>query len=473
MPDRTIAVREDMVMSNKNPKVISIKKDIKFNVATIMIAVILVYVIICIFISANKNPITTYKVNKSSVNNNITLEGIAVRDEQILNATKSGYICYYIRDGEKIKNQSTVCTIDETGQIYNTIDDTENYENLLTADDLNDIRSLISLYKVGYRDVSFYSAYNFETNVNNRVLELSNEILMQQANQGSGSAMLTAITAPESGIVTYYTDGFETFNIANVTMADFDKSKYSKETLKTGDIISEGKPIIKIIPDEEWNIVAPISAEQASLLSEKTKIRFKINNSSYDVIMPFEIIHGSDGIYINIMLDKYMSNFISERYVDVEILTDEETGLKIPVSSIVEKDVYKIPVQYFTAGGNQSASNRINLQSKSEKGELTITQITPTIYYSDEEYCLVDPMLFENSDVIININTNETLAVSMLETEKIKGVYSANRGTAEFKEITILKTIDEFALIESNEKIKVYDNIILDSSQVKENQIIY
>ncbi len=61
----------------------------------------------------------------------------------------------------------------------------------------------------------------------------------------------------------------------------------------------------------------------------------------------------------------------------------------------------------------------------------------------------------------------------MLETEKIKGAYSANRGTAEFKEVTIIKTIDEFVLIESNEKIKVYDNIILDSSQVTENQIIY
>ena len=189
--------------------------------------------------------------------------------------------------------------------------------------------------------------------------------------------------------------------------------------------------------------------------------------------MPFEIIHGSDGTYINIMLDKYMSNFISERYVDVEILTDEETGLKIPVSSIVEKDVYKIPTEYFTAGGNQSASNRINLQSKNEDGELTITQITPTIYDSDEEYCLVDPMLFDSSDVLININNNETMAVSMLEMEKIKGVYSANRGTAEFKEVTIIKTIDEFVLIESNEKIKVYDNIILDSSHVKENQIIY
>lgn len=460
-------------MSNKNEKVISIKKDIKFNVATIMIAVILIYVIICIFISANKNPITTYKVNKSSVNNNITLEGLAIRDEQILNATKSGYICYYIRDGEKIKNEATVCTIDETGKLYNTIDDTESYEDLLTAEDLKEVRSLISLYKVGYSDVSFYSAYNFETNINNRVLELSNEILMQQVNQGSDGAMLTAITAPESGIVTYYTDGYETYDIANVTMAAFDKSKYSKKTLKTGDIISAGSPIIKIIPSEEWNIVAPISAEQASLISEKTKIRFKINNSSYNVIMPFEIIYGSDGTYINIMLDKYMSNFISERYVDIEILTDEETGLKIPVSSIVEKDVYKIPTEYFTAGGNQNASNRINLQSKSEDGELTITQIAPTIYYSDEEYCLVDTMLFDKSDVIININTNETMAVSMLETEKIKGVYSANRGTAEFKEVTIIKTIDEFVLIESNEKIKVYDNIILDSSQVTENQIIY
>ena len=108
-----------------------------------------------------------------------------------------------------------------------------------------------------------------------------------------------------------------------------------------------------------------------------------------------------------------------------------------------------------------------------EDNEITIKQITPTIYKTDEEYCYVDPLSFEDTDVILNIDTNENLAVSIIPRVNIEGVYSANRGIAEFRMVTVLKTIDDFALIKSDEAINIYDNIILDSSKVYENQIIY
>ncbi|MCM1272144.1 MAG: hypothetical protein NC225_04970 [Clostridium sp.] len=461
-------------MDKRDNKIVVFNRDIKINVATVLIFAILIYVLISVFVASRKDPITTYKVNKSSIDNNIQLEGLAIRDEQIIMSDKTGYICYYIRDGEKVKNNSTVCTIDETGQVYDTINNTETMENILKTEDYEDIRSLISLYKVGYKDVNFYSAYHFQIDVNNKVLELSNEVLMQEIKNGDNKrAVLSAVSAPYSGLVTYYTDGFESFDINSVSAKDFDKSEYNKQTLKTGDIVSANNPIVKIIPSEEWNIIAPVTAEQISKLSEKTKISFSINNSSYKIIMPFEIFTGSDGSYINIKIDKYLSNFISERYLSIEIFMEEESGLKIPVSSIVEKEVYKVPVSFFSGGGNQSGTNRLNLQAKSDDGELTIKQIAPTIYETDGEYCLIDPSSLEASDVLYNIDTNETLAVSVLETTKLEGVYSANRGTAEFKVVNIIKTIDEFALIESDGTLKIYDNIILDSSSVKENQIIY
>ena len=163
-------------MSN-NKNVVKFNRDIKVNAATCLIAAILLYVIICVIIAARKEPITTYKVNKSNISNNITLEGLAIRDEEVINTTKSGYICYYIRDGEKIQKNSTVCSVDESGQIYNVISDVEEYDDLLSKEDYDAIRSLISLYKVSYNDSSFYEAYNFENNLNNKVLELNNEIL--------------------------------------------------------------------------------------------------------------------------------------------------------------------------------------------------------------------------------------------------------------------------------------------------------
>lgn len=463
-------------MKNNN-KVTKFNRDIKLNIASIIVALIFLYVVITLIISIKKEPITTYKVNKTDINNNIIVEGLSVRDELILNSDKPGYVCYYIRDGEKVKKNSTVCTIDETGQLYNSITDSESYDNLLTRDDYNEVRNLISLYKVTYNDTSFYNSYNFENNVNNKVLELTNEILMQQTENSASGVSLSAIQSPESGLITYYIDGYENYNISSVSASDFDKSNYKKETLKTGDIISAGTPVVKIIPSESWNILLPVTDEQLAAIrgrySDDDNIHFKINNSSYTLSMPFEIINGADGKYMNISLNKFMLNYVSERFVSIEIILEEDTGLKVPVSALTKKDVYQIPINYLSAGGNQSSSNRFNVQVMNEDNELTIKQVIPTIYMTDEEYCYVDPLAFDESDVLIDIDTNETLSVSLIPKVAIDGVYSANKGIAEFTKVTIIKTIDEFALVESDESLNIYDNIIFDSSKVTENQIIY
>lgn len=460
----------------KNGKVINFRNDIRFNVATAIVAAILIYVLIMIYLASKKEPVTTYKVNKTDINNNITLEGLVVRQEIVLNSDKPGYACYYIRDGEKVMKNSTVCTIDESGQIYNTINDSESYDDLLNADDYNEIRNLISLYKISYKDVSFYNAYNFENNLNNKVLELTNEVLMQQVG-GTGSS-LSGITSPESGLVTYYVDGYENFNIYDVNKGSFDKSTYKKNTLKTGDIISAGTPVVKIIPSEKWNIVIPVTDEQVASIraiypDEGDRLNFKINNSSYDMYMPFEIFNGSDGAYLNISLDKYMLNFISERFVSVEIILEDDIGLKVPVSALTEKEVYQIPLSYMSGGGNQTGNNKFNVQVMGQDNEVTIKQVSPIIYKTDEEFCYVDPLAFDETDVILDINTNESMAVSLVPRVNIEGVYSANRGIAEFKMVTVIKTIDDFALVKSDEYLNIYDNIILDSKKVYENQIIY
>ncbi len=540
---------------SRNNNVVKINKPIKVNAATCVVAAILLYVIICVIKMAAKEPISIYRVSKSNVNNNITLNGLAIRDEQLIKTTNAGYVCYYIRDGEKVMKGSTVCTVDETGSLVNTVADSDEFEALLNEEDYADIRELISLYKVSYSDETFYEAYNFENNVNNKVLELTNEVMMQQITDNNFSN-LSGIKSSYSGIVTYYIDGYEGYDISKVKASDFDKSKYSKQTLKTGEIVSAGSDIVKIIPSEKWNIIAPITDQQISALADTEMISFKINNSSYIVYMPYTIINSADGKYINISLDKYLYNYMAERFLTIEIIRDQDEGLKVPNSALVTKDVYKIPISYLTAGGNQSNENRFNVQSKDENGNLVNKLVEPTIFKIDEEYCYVDPSFFEDTDVLVPKNTitmssmekvayaegnlyaiplsylnasvtegqsvkisvqrkkddgtgrinadvetmvyhiigdyayvdssgfkdtdilvegdaSSSIAVSVLEIKKLDGVYLANRGTAEFTYVTVLKTVDEFALIKNGEEINVYDNIILDSSKVVENQVIY
>ena len=189
--------------------------------------------------------------------------------------------------------------------------------------------------------------------------------------------------------------------------------------------------------------------------------------------MPYTIIQGADGKYINIAIDKYMSNYLSQRFVSVEIVQSDDSGLKIPESAIVEKNVYKIPLSYLSAGSNQTMENRINIQRKDEKGNETIQQMKPRIYKTDEKYAYIDPDGIEDSDVLLDISSNETIAASLLEYETLTGIYFANQGIAEFRQVSIIKTIDEFVLIDGGNELKAYDHIVLNASEVSENQVIY
>ena len=51
-------------------------------------------------------------------------------------------------------------------------------------------------------------------------------------------------------------DGYEDFDINNLSADDFDKTKYSKELLKKSDIVESGKPVYKIIDDEDWKLLS-------------------------------------------------------------------------------------------------------------------------------------------------------------------------------------------------------------------------
>lgn len=453
-------------------RIVQLNKEIKANAATIVIAAVLLYVVISIITSLGKKSVTIYQVSKGDISNDITLEGLAIRNEVVVNTTNSGYICYYITDGEKVKKDSTVCTIDQTGELSNSVKNTDDSQTMLSQSDYTSIRNLLSSYKSTYSDVTFYNAYSFETNANNKIFELMNEIMMQQASTVKSG--VATVNAPDSGLVTYYIDGYENYEISDAIKAsDFDKAGYDKKAMKSGDMAEAGAAVVKIIPSEEWNIVAPITDDQLTDIEGNTYVTFRINNSNFKITMPYTIIQGADGKYINIAIDKYMSNYLSQRFVSVEIVQSDDSGLKIPESAIVEKNVYKIPLSYLSAGSNQTMENRINIQRKDEKGNETIQQMKPRIYKTDEKYAYIDPDGIEDSDVLLDISSNETIAASLLEYETLTGIYFANQGIAEFRQVSIIKTIDEFVLIDGGDELKAYDHIVLNASEVSENQVIY
>lgn len=61
------------------------------------------------------------------------------------------------------------------------------------------------------------------------------------------------------------------------------------------------------------------------------------------------------------------------------------------------------------------------------------------------------------------------------ETQPLEGVYNINKGYAVFRKVDILEQNEDYCIVsdESPYGLAVYDHIVLDSSAVNENDIIY
>ena len=59
-----------------------------------------------------------------------------------------------------------------------------------------------------------------------------------------------------------------------------------------------------------------------------------------------------------------MIRYASERFLNIELILEDECGLKIPKSSVVEEQFFVIPHDYITNGGNSSLEGVMVLDSK-------------------------------------------------------------------------------------------------------------
>ena len=157
--------------------------------------------------------------------------------------------------------------------------------------------------------------------------------------------------------------------------------------------------------------------------------------------------------------------------IDVELLLGEESGLKIPVSAIAEKEFFLIDEEYVTENANDTYT--VLMQVYGEDGSKTKSAVSLEVYSYDEEKGVyyVDNSLLSAGDVLFG--SDETTFV-VHDKGSLIGVYNINKGYADFKEITILYQNSEYAIVKSNSAygLRYYDYIALDADSVSDDQFI-
>ena len=142
----------------------------------------------------------------------------------------------------------------------------------------------------------------------------------------------------------------------------------------------------------------------------------------------------------------------------MELILEDESGLKIPKSAVIDKKFYLISEEYLTQGGN---SKETGVLVKKEEGAAKFQSVN--IYDRDEEtgMAYLGTDAFEEDTILVKPDSTDTCVLN--RTESIKGVYNINKGYAVFRQVHILCESDEYYIVEagSDYGLSNYDHIAL------------
>lgn len=461
----------------KNSKVRKYRKPLNLNIGMIIFGVIFIYVVVCIIMYFQTSHIVRYEVKEGSLATDNIYKGVIIRDETVVYNQSAGYVNFYAREGERVAKNALVYIVDETGRLSENLEAAAMGENSLSDRELTEFKSEIVNFVHSFDSTHYSSVYDVKYSLKNTVLKLANVSMLDSISglNGSTGVNINYFYAPVTGIVSYWTDGYEELTAQDVTAETFDtNSGYEKQQVLGNSLLAAGDPVYKLSTSEKWSLVIPVEAARGAYLQEEEYVKVRFLKNQYESWAEVHLLTNSDGnTYLQLDFTNSMITFVNDRFLEVELIVEDETGLKIPVSSIVQKEFYLIPEDFVIPGGT-SGGESIVRQCYLEDGTISSEILEVEIYNFDSEsgeYYL-DSTFLNTGDILYKLDGQETFTVSKRAT--LTGVYNVNKGYADFKQIIILYQNEEYAIVKSNTTygLSVYDYIVLDAETVSDDQFI-
>lgn len=458
------------------------RKPLNLNIGMVIFAGIFIYVVICIILFFNQKHIEPHEVREGSLATTNVYRGVIIREETVVNCEAAGYVNYYAREGERVAVGNLVYAVDEADRLAELLNTQETDGNSLSTSDLKELRSDIVNFSHSFTPDHFDTVYDFKFSVEGTVLKLANagimELLGSIDDSSQTAEFVSFCRAQSSGIVMYWIDGYEDLTPETVTKEVFDNKEYEKKQLINNELLASGDAAYKLCTNENWSVVIPIEQEWGRELEEEEYVKVRFQKTQEEAWAKVKLYFNADeNYYLQLTFTNSMISFVTDRFLDVELILHDEKGLKIPNSSIVEKEFILIPEAYLIENGTDKSYSVLR-EAPLENGTLSTELVSVTVYNKSEEedgtvYYYVDDLSLRNGDRLCMPDSTQQYVVSRRGT--LVGVYNMNKGYADFRRIIILYQNDEYSIVQSNTDygLNVYDFIVLDASAVNENDFIY
>lgn len=439
------------------------RMNLELNAVVIIFSLILLYLIGVIATYLMQHNISTYRVTDGSIINDTSYNGLILREEVTYNSSESGYIQFYHSEGSKVSYDTVIYTLSSSN-----IDSTTTSTYEITSSEQKDIIGEIQSFNKSYSSNSFDSSYDLISDVNYILHSSENdEKLNELSNIDISTNDLSIYKTSDIGIIAYSIDGYESITSDNFTASDLDRTNYSYNKVSSEDNISSDTPIYKLINNETWSIIIEVAEEDIESYEELSTVTVKFLSDGETINANISLTEQEGITYGVLTFTTGMVRYISERFTDIELILDDLEGYKIPISSVISREFYRVPIDYVTKGGTSGSNGLLFV------GEDNITEFEEIkIYYQDDDYVYLLKESIGENQTIMQTDTAELLLLS--DIVELDGVYSVNKGYAEFKIVEILTSSSEYYIVNTSTSYSIsnYDHIALYGNSVTEFAII-
>lgn len=445
------------------------------NIGIFIFMFILIYLGVLVINYFTKSHLELYEVKTETLAQDNIVNGLILREEAVINASHSGFINYYFPDNSRATKNSALFSIDETKTYYDLITN-NTVKDGISEYDAKSINNLIHSFRKNTTTANYQNLIDFSSSANSTVQELSDSYsisVITDAVQENIPDTLHFYHAEASGLISYNTDELSGIHLSDVSSSDFLLADSYTEYVKRKSIVEVNHPVIKYITDENWMILCELNESQVKSLQNRNQIEFTICNNGFHTSAPFEIVNIDSKQYALIHMDKYVQNYLDNRFLSIELCWQSTEGFKIPLTAITTKEFFVVPIQYFTKGNDANSPGLLVEEIDPETGVADYLFKPSTIYYNDGLYYYIDPAEFNQGQKVMLPDSFNMYTIELSET--LEGVYNINKGYAQFRRIERITQNDEYCLIKNNTEygLKQFDHIALNASDAIDSGIIY
>ncbi|MDP4092037.1 MAG: HlyD family efflux transporter periplasmic adaptor subunit [Bacillota bacterium] len=381
-------------------------KNRKLKIGSFIVALFLIVYIPSLFHWMGGSSIHTDLIRMGTIEDSINVDGIVVRNEEVLISPFNGKCIREAEEGEKVPYNFGVATIlnDSSEKILSNIKTLDlritqalkerNKNQNFFSDDIKKLDSDIDkdvTSIIGSSNNDDMSGIKQYTDDINSLIQKKTQIM---GNGGTPDAFLNSlyqqkknlndqlkqntreIISKYPGIISYSTDGNEAVlnpeAISQLAVKTINSIKAGKPVKNANIIVQAGKPFAKIIKDFEYHMVFVLDAQDAGSFKIGDSVKVRMNDIAQVVSASVEYKSNEESgkCILSVSTDQYTNQISGLRRINADLIKSSYSGLEVPVSSLKNIDLSNGKADIFVLDANYATLKQVKITGKNKENAI-------------------------------------------------------------------------------------------------------